>query len=60
MDAREWDRIADLLMQIRQKYAKQTTTDTNSADTLTHMVFTIDHLLAMNDKLATWDGKGWL
>ena len=60
MDAQEWDRIADLLMQIRQKYAKQETTDTNSTDTLTHMVFTINHLLSMNDKLAEWDGKGWL
>ena len=60
MDAREWDRIADLLMQIRQKYAKQETTDTNSADMLTHLVYTIDHLLSMNDKLANWDDKGWL
>ena len=58
MDAREWDRIADLLMQIRQKYAKQETTDTNSSNTLTHMVFTIDHLLAMNDKLANWTVRG--
>ena len=60
MDAREWDRIADLLMQIRQKYAKQETTDTNSADMLTHLVYTIDHMLSMNDKLANWDDKGWL
>jgi len=60
MDAREWDRIADLLMQIRQKYAKQPTTDTNSTDTLTHMVYTIDHLLTMNDKMAKWDDMGWL
>ena len=60
MDAREWDRIADLLMQIRQKYAKQETTSTDSADRLTHLVYTIDHILSMNDILANWDDKGWL
>lgn len=60
MDAKEYDRIADLLIQIRQKYAKQKTTDSNSQDTLTHMILTIDHLLTLNDKIAKWDGQGWL
>ena len=60
MDAKEWDRIADLLMQIRGKYKKQDTTDTEAADMLTHMVFMIDHLLKFNDMCAKWDDKGWL
>jgi hypothetical protein len=60
MDAQEWDRIADLLIQIRQKYAKQETTDTNYQERLTYLVLAIDNILAWNDMLAQADGKGWL
>ena len=54
MDAREYDRIADLLMQIRSKYAKE---KHNMAE---YMVESISHLLRLNDTLAEQDAKGWL
>ena len=54
MDAKEYDRIADLLMQIRKKYAKETH---NMAD---YMVESITHLLRLNDVLAEQDAKGYL
>ena len=60
MDAKEWDRIADLLMQIRGKYKKQETTCTQSEEMLNDMVWLVEHLLKYNDKAATYDNKGWL
>jgi len=60
MDARDWDRIADLLMQIRAKYSKQETTDTNHEEMLTWAILTIDQILKMNHKLADWDANGWI
>lgn len=54
MDAREYDRIADLLMQIRKKYEQET------HDMAEYMVHTITHLLVMNDQFAEKDAKGWL
>lgn len=60
MDAQEWDRIADLLMQIRKKYKNQSTTTGDTEEMLNDMVWLIDHLLKYNDKAATYDGKGWL
>ena len=60
MDAREWDRIADLLMQIRKKYAqlepKFEINQMQKADALD----SINALLWMNDQMAERDGKGWL
>jgi|TARA_Y100000033_G_C2691609_1_gene84015 hypothetical protein len=60
MDAQEWDRIADLLMQIRKKYKNQQTTCAQSEEMLDDMVWLVDHLLKYNTKAATYDGKGWL
>ena len=60
MDAQEWDRIADLLMQIRKKYKNQATTTGDTEEMLNDMVWLVDHLLKYNDKAATYDGKGWL
>jgi hypothetical protein len=54
MDAKEYDRIADLLMQIRKKYAK------GNHHMAKYMVERINYLLIMNDKIAEQDGKGWL
>ena len=54
MDAKEYDRIADLLMQIRKKYQ-------NSKHHMgKYMVERINYLLIMNDKIAEQDAKGWL
>ncbi len=60
MDAKEYDRIADLLMQIRMKYSQITCKDTNDQDTLTYLIYSLDHLLKMNDIVAERDAKGWL
>jgi DNA-binding transcriptional regulator GbsR (MarR family) len=60
MDAREWDRIADLLMQIRKKYDNLKPKDHIDPSIKPMMLNSIDQLLTWNDKLAEWDGKGWL
>lgn len=60
MDAKDWDRIADLLMQIRAKYTNQATKSPETEEMLNDMVWLVDHLLKYNDKAATYDGKGWL
>ena len=61
MDARDYDRIADLLMQIRAKMTniklKTDSIDNGMRDRGVHY---IDQLLFIVDALATWDQKGWL
>lgn len=57
MDAKEYDRIADLLMQIRKKY--QTIKSENS--TLDKdAIKLVTALLQINHDLADFDSKGWL
>ncbi len=60
MDPREYDRIADLLMQIRSKIDNINTkhrTGKNGKDSMLHH---IEMALKYNDSLAQFDGKGWL
>lgn len=60
MDAREYDRIADLLMQIRKKYAeldpKMESNKQNKQDALDYL----NALLHLNDVMADYDTTGWL
>jgi hypothetical protein len=60
MDAKEYDRIADLLMQIRMKYSQITCKDTHDQHRLTYLIHSLDHLLKMNDLVAERDTKGYL
>jgi len=57
MDAKEYDRIADLLMQIRKKYNKQPMEDKRLKQSILEH---IDVLLKMNDTCAVFDAKGLL
>lgn len=64
MDAREYDRIADLLMQIRAKLSN-ITLKTDSIDSIDNgmkarSIQYIDQLLFIVDTLGKWDEKGWL
>lgn len=59
MDARKYDRIADLLTQIRATITSQPTSHSHLANkTRQDMVFHIDILLAQNDSLGKADEKG--
>lgn len=60
MEPRDYDRIADLLMQIRKKYANLKLPDHMDAYNREIMLNTIDNLLKLNDKFGEWDAKGWL
>ena len=61
MDPREYDRMADLLMQIRAKMSnialKTDSIDNGMRDRGVHY---IDQLLYIIDALGKWDEKGWL
>jgi hypothetical protein len=57
MDPKEYDRIADLLMQIRKKYDNTAFQDQMlKRSVLEH----IDALLSMNDECGQLAGNGWL
>lgn len=59
MDARQYDRIADLLMQIRAKIAEQPPSHSEMAnETRSDMLHHIDILLAQNDSLGKADAWG--
>jgi hypothetical protein len=60
MDPKEYDRIADLLMQIRKKIDNLNTTDETSAIIKDIMLYHLHRCLATNDKIAECDAKGWL
>lgn len=60
MDAREWDRIADLLMQIRKKYAQLTPKLDNNKEAKQDSLDYLNALLHLNDVMAEYDNKGWL
>lgn len=57
MDAKEYDRIADLLMQIRKKYNKLPMEDKKLKQSILEH---IDVLLQMNDTCGVFDAKGLL
>lgn len=61
MDARDYDRIGDLLTQIHRKISQQPTSHSEMANKCReNMLFLLDTLLAQNDILAKADDKGLL
>ena len=64
MDAKEYDRIADLLMQIRKKYRKLGQSINNHCVTIDDTQYSamdlISLLLRINDNLGEADAMGWL
>ena len=60
MDAKEYDRIADLLMQIRKKYAVLEIKEHHDRHHRDVFVKQLDYLLKLNDKFAYWESKGWI
>ncbi len=60
MDAREYDRIADLLMQIEKKIRSLDPTRMPTITFQSEMHYHIMSALELNDKLAKSDAAGWL
>ena len=60
MDAKEYDRIADLLMQIRKKYNKLARNDKLDEQRIQIFVDCIDKMLYINQVIGEKDAKGWL
>ena len=60
MDARDWDRIADLLMQIRKKYALVEPKHEINQENRNQALDYLNALLHINDKMAERDNQGWL
>jgi len=60
MDAKEYDRIADLLMQIRKKYANLKTKNEQHIENKQTAIKYLNCLLFLNDVFAEDDAKGWL
>ena len=60
MDPTEYDRIADLLMQIRKKIKNLDPTRMRTITTQSEMYYHITSALELNDKLAELDAMGWL
>jgi hypothetical protein len=60
MDAREYDRIADLLIQIRKKYDQLLIQNPDLNLTRLQMIARLNFLIENNDLMAKWDDKGWL
>ena len=60
MDAREYDKIADLLCQIMKKIRNLNTTRIPCVNVQCEMYSNLESALKANDKLAEWDNMGWL
>lgn len=60
MDAQEYDRIADLLMQIRKKYVNLETNEGIYHQMKQEIIDYLNALLHLNDQLAEDSAKGWL
>ena len=60
MDAQDYDRIADLLMQIRGKYAKLDPKHGVNNQMKQEALDYVNALLWLNDQIAKTDAKGWL
>lgn len=60
MNPRDYDRIADLLMQIRSKYENLLPTDPSMKATRLQMIDSLNFLIQNNDLMGQWDSKGWL
>ena len=60
MDPQEYDRIADLLMQIRKKYAKLEAKTEKNNQNKQDMLDYLAAALYLNTYFAETDAKGWL
>lgn len=60
MDAREYDRIADLLMQIRKKINSLEPKYENAKKMREEALQSLEWMLICNDILAKMDTAGWL
>ena len=60
MDAKEYDRIADLLMQIRKKYKNLNVNDEYMISLHRSLIESLDTLMGINDVFAKYDSMGWL
>lgn len=60
MDAKEYDRIADLLMQIRKKIRKIDARTKKGQWSVEEYTKRLDLLLLNTDELGQADAKGWL
>lgn len=60
MDARDYDRIADLLVQIRSKYAELLPKLDENKEKKNDALDYINALLLLNDDLGEADALGWL
>ena len=61
MDPKKYDRISDLLMQIRAELSQIVLSDNTCDNGMKQTAIArCDQLLFCVDTLATWDGKGWL
>lgn len=60
MDAIEYDRIADLLMQIRKKYLLLHTNDPELLKQIEYVRHYLMCVMDLNDNLGVKDGKGLL
>ena len=60
MDPKSYDRIGDLLMQIRKKYAEMEPVSEENKTKVKVMLAHINSALLLNDEIGELDGKGWL
>ena len=60
MDARDYDRIADLLMQMIKKIRNLDPQRMPNIDRQTRMHYHLETALALNDEMAQDDARGWL
>ena len=60
MDPKSYDRIGDLLMQIRKKYAEMDPVSEENKQKIEDMLDLINAALWLNDEIGELDGKGWL
>jgi hypothetical protein len=60
MDPKSYERIGDLLMQIRKKYAEMPAVSEENMTKIRVMLAHINSALLLNDEIAELDGKGWL
>lgn len=60
MDAQEYDRIADMLMQIRKKYANLEPKNEWGQHAKHSILDYINAALHLNDEIGEIEAKGWL
>lgn len=60
MEAKKYDRIADLLLQIRKNYVLLQGNSMKNEKKIQMMLFHLNQAIVLNDELGELDGKGWL